>query len=405
MTHFTYKARKNTGEVYDGELDAADKYQFYKMIKEAGGEVISFKEHQKSAARGILNLSITSGIKVQDKITFARNLGAMVQAGLSVSRALSVIERQSKNKQFKSIIVKLNEDISKGTRLSDSMKNFPKMFSPLFVSMVRVGEESGTLADAMKVVAVQMDRSYALSRRIRGALMYPGVILVVMSIIAVIMLTYIVPTLIGTFSGMNVKLPATTMVLVNLSDLLRHHGLLVAASIIVGLTIFHYWHKTPKGKSVVDYMVLKIPVLGPVVKEVNTARTARTMASLISSGVDIVESVVITTDVLQNVHYKRILLKAQESIKKGEPLSKVFTENDTFYPTFIAEMMSVGEETGKMGEMLLNVAVFYEDSVEQSTKDLSTIIEPVMMVMIGGAVGYFAVAMISPMYSLANSIT
>ena len=271
--------------------------------------------------------------------------------------------------------------------------------------MVRVGEESGTLADAMKVVAVQMDRSYALSRRIRGALMYPGVILVVMSIIAVIMLTYIVPTLIGTFSGMNVKLPATTMVLVNLSDLLRHHGLLVAASIIVGLTIFHYWHKTPKGKSVVDYMVLKIPVLGPVVMEVNTARTARTMASLISSGVDIVESVVITTDVLQNVHYKRILLKAQESIKKGEPLSKVFTENDTFYPTFIAEMMSVGEETGKMGEMLLNVAVFYEDSVEQSTKDLSTIIEPVMMVMIGGAVGYFAVAMISPMYSLANSIT
>ncbi len=406
MIHFKYKAKRSTGEIYEGELDANDRYELYKVIKDSGAEVLSYKEHSKGGLKNItIKIPFVSGVKIQERISFARNMGSMIQAGLPASRALTVLSRQTKNKVFQKILDTLNENISKGKTLSDAMTAYPKVFSSLFISMVRAGEESGTLADAMKVVALQMDRSYALSRRVKGALMYPAVVMSAMVVVGVIMLTYVVPTLTKTFSDLNVKLPSSTLFIMSISDLLRNHGILVLLGLIVIIAAIMLWKRQPQGKSVIDYVVLKIPVIGGIIKEVNTARTARTLSSLLNSGVDMVDAIKITADVVQNVHYKAVLNKAQEVIKKGDPISKTFTENEKLYPTFIAEMMSVGEETGKMGEMLLGVAVFYEDDVEQKTKDMSTIIEPVIMVVLAAGVGFFAVAMISPMYSLVNVIS
>ena len=406
MAHFTYTAKHPGGETYTGETEAADHYELYKMIRDGGGEIVSYKETKKGGMKSLnINLSLFKGIKTQEKIVFARNLGAMIQAGLAASRALSVMERQTKNQALKKIIVALNEDISKGKTLADAMASYPKMFSPLFISMVRAGEESGNLSDSLKIIALQMDRSYALSRRIRGALMYPAVILGIMVIISIVLLTYIVPTLTSTFSGLNVSLPASTQFVVGISNILRFHGIMMLLVLILVVALFVWWKRRPQGKSVIDFVVLKVPIMGNIVREVNAARTARTLSSLLTSGVDMVEAVRITTDVVQNVHYKKVLENAQTTITKGDPLSKVFGENEKLYPTFLTEMMSVGEETGKMGEMLLGVAVFYEDDVEQATKDMSTVIEPLIMVVIGAAVGFFAVAMITPMYSLVNVIS
>jgi type IV pilus assembly protein PilC len=406
MAHFTYTAKNSMGEVYQGDMNAADHYELYRLIKDTGGEIISYKESKNGSLKNInISLPFLSGVKMQEKIIFARNLGAMIQAGLAASRALSVMERQTKNAALKKTIISLNDSISKGKTLADAMSAYPKVFSPLFISMVRAGEGSGNLADSLKIVALQMDRSYSLSRRIRGALMYPAVVIVLMIIISIVLLTYIVPTLTSTFSGLNVTLPASTQFIVNVSDIIRFHGIILSLVVIVLITAFIWWKRRPQGKSVIDYLVLKIPVMGNIVREVNAARTARTLSSLLTSGVDMVEAVTITTDVVQNVHYKKVLERAQETIKKGEPLSKIFGENEKLYPTFLTEMMNVGEETGKMGEMLLGVAVFYEDDVEQATKDMSTVIEPLIMVVIGGAVGFFAVAMITPMYSLVNVIS
>jgi type IV pilus assembly protein PilC len=328
----------------------------------------------------------------------------MVQAGLSASRALSVMSRQTKNKELKKIIENVNDDISKGKTLAESMSQFPKVFSPLFVSMVKAGEQSGMLSESLRIVALQMDSSFALNRRIRGALMYPGVVLSAMIMIAILLLEYIVPTLTKTFSDLHVQLPGSTLFIVSVSNIVRFHGFILFGSLIAVIVAFVYWSKTSQGKWVIHLSILKLPVIGNMVREVNSARTARTFSSLLSSGVDMVEAVRITRDVLQNVHYKKVLEKAEETIKKGDPLSKVFSENENLYPTFFTEMMSVGEETGKMGEMLLGVAKFYEDDVEQGTKDMSTIIEPVIMVLMGAGVGFFAIAMISPMYSLVNVI-
>ena len=387
MIHYQYKAkRKDTGEIYEATLEAADRYELYRLIRQSGSEVVSFKSlNNKSVFQRMFSVGL-GGINMQEKIHFARNLGSMIQAGLAPSRALSVMERQTKKQSLKKVINSLNVDISKGKTLAESMQKFPKVFSSLFISMVKAGAN-------------------VLVRRIRGALMYPAVVVVAMIIIAVILLTYIVPTLLTTFTGLNVKLPASTLLIVNLSNLLRDHGVLIGFIVIILLAVLYIVSRLPKGKSVLHYCLIKLPIIGSIVVEVNVARTARTLSSLLSSGVDVVDAVKITEEVLQNVHYKRILLKAGESIKKGQPLSKIFSEHEKLYPTFITEMISVGEETGKMGEMLLGVAIYYEDDIEQQTKDMSSILEPVIMVVIGGFVGFFAIAVISPIYSLVNVIS
>lgn len=407
MPHFTYKAKKTGGEIYKGERDAKDRFDLYKILKESGEEVINFKEKGQdgSVSKGFnIDLPFLHSVKAQEKINFARNLGSMITAGLSMSRALAVMERQTRNKEMKKILSSLQTSISEGKTLSDSMRSYKKVFSPIFVSMVSAGEQSGTLAESLRIVAMQMDKSFALQRRVKGAMMYPAIILFAMVLIAILMLTYIVPTLMKTFTELKVELPASTQFVLFASNMVRDHGLAVLLVIIVLFALYVIWSKRASGKQIIHYAILKLPVVGNLVKEVNTARTARTFASLLNAGVDMVESVRITMDVIQNVHYKAVLEKAGEAIKKGDPISKIFTENTKLYPIFLGEMMSVGEETGKIGEMLTGVAVFYEDDVDQKTKDMSTVIEPFLMVIIGAVVGFFAVAMISPMYSLVNVI-
>jgi type IV pilus assembly protein PilC len=270
--------------------------------------------------------------------------------------------------------------------------------------MVSAGEQSGNLAESLKIVGNQMDKSYALQRRVRGALMYPAVIVFAMILIAILMLTYIVPTLMKTFTELKLDLPASTKFVLFVSNLVRENGLMVFIVTFTVFVLLFLWSKKESGKKIIHYAILKIPIIGGIVQEVNTARTARTLSSLLNSGVDVVESMKITADVIQNIHYKKVLELSSKSIEKGDTISKIFTENKKLYPIFLGEMMSVGEETGKIGEMLMGVATFYEDDVDQKTKDMSTVIEPFLMVFIGAVVGFFAVAMISPMYSLVNVI-
>ena len=406
MSHFTFKAKRPTGEVYAAERDAADRYELYRLIHESGDEIVSLKE--KKVHKGI-NIPISLGavfsrVKAIDKINFARNLGAMVEAGLALSRALSVLERQAHNKTMMTVIGELIADVSKGTTFADALAKHPKIFSSLFVSMVHAGEQSGTLAQSLKVVATQMDSSFALERRIRGALMYPAVILIAMCIIGVLMFIFVIPTLLKTFTDLHVKLPFATQVILDISNVVQHQGIFVLAILIVVAVGFYMWSKRPLGKKIIHAVLLKFPVIGGLVQEVNTARTARTLSSLLDSGVNVVESLDITGHVVQNVHFQAVLFKARDAIKKGELMSKVFAEYGKLYPVFFAEMMSVGEETGKTGELLKGVAHYYEEDVDQKTKDMSTIIEPFLMLVIGAGVGFFAVAMISPMYSLVNAI-
>ncbi len=402
MPHYTFKAKKGN-EIVKGEQDAKDRFELYKILKEEGEEVISVEEKKKSMNIEI-NLPFLSGIKMQEKINFARSLSSMIKAGLSMSQALSVMERQGKNKKVKQIIATLNEEIRKGKTLSEAMKAFPKMFSPLMIAMVASGEQSGSLSDSLGIVAIQMDKTHSLQKRVRGALMYPSIILLAMILIAIVLLTYVVPTLTKTFTELNVALPMPTRVVLWFSDLIRYDFIYLVLAVVLIVVAIYSASRKVAGKKFLHYVILKIPVVGGLIQEVNVARTARTLASLLSAGVEVVESIRITGDIVQNVHYKKVLEEARVSVEKGEPLSKVFSAHEKLYPVFLGEMTSVGEETGKIGEMMYGVAVYYEDDVDQKTKDMSTIIEPFLMIIIAAAVGFFAVGMISPMYSLVNVI-
>ncbi len=404
MSKFKFKVKNPSGEIKTGEKEAKDKFLLYKEFREAGNEIISVEEISGKKKIEIPLPGFLSGIKAHEKIIFAKNLGSMLEAGLPLSRALDVMTRQSKNKKLISVLISISEEISKGKTLSESMKLFPNIFSSLFISMVKAGEESGSLAESLKIVANQLDRSYALQRKVRGAMIYPCVILTLMVAIAILMLLFIVPTLTSTFADLNVDLPMSTKVIIGISDFIRFHYLATILIIVVATVGTYSFLKTKIGKKTVDYSVIKLPVIGEIIKEVNAARTARTFASLLTAGVDMIEALKITEDVLQNSYYKKVAEEAIGEVQKGSPVSKIFLAHTNLYPIFVGEMMSVGEETGKMGEMLKNVAVFYEDEVEQKTKDMSSIIEPLLMIIIGVGVGFFAISMIMPMYSLADKI-
>jgi type IV pilus assembly protein PilC len=404
MARFIFKAKKPNGEIYSGAHDAKDRYDLYKMLRESGDELISYSERGRIDLKKYMTVNISLGVKMHDKITFARSLASMIEAGLSMSHALAVLERQTKNVTLKKTIKKLSDDISKGQMFSQALAAHPKIFSPLFISMVRAGEQSGTLTASLKSITQQMESSYNLQRKVRGAMVYPVIILGIMFLIGILMLTYVVPTLMKTFKELKVELPLPTKIVLGASNLVLENGLLLLIGIIIVGGLFYLWAKRAQGKEIIHYIFIKIPIIGEIVKEVNSARTARTLSSLVDSGVDIVEGIRITRDVIQNVHYKKVLLHVEEAINKGEPISKVFSANPKLYPVFVGEMVSVGEETGKIGEMLRNVATFYENDVTEKTKDMSTVIEPFLMVIIGAGVGFFALAMISPMYSLVNII-
>lgn len=406
MAIFKYKILDPEGKVKEGEMEAKDKFALYHSIKQDGSTVVSVEE--AGVEKGLsfstnINLPFISGVKAHDKITFAKNLSKMIDAGLPVTRGLSIIERQSKGK-FKKIIGELGDSISKGNTFSDSMKAYPDVFSTLFVSMVRAGEESGNLSMALNNVGIQMEKSYQLTRKIRGALMYPAVIFSLMAVIGVLMMVYMVPTLTSTFVGLGVKLPLSTRMIIAVSDALKNYFPYIIVGTALFITGFVWWIRTASGKKVVDTVAIKVPVIGEIVKQVNSARTARTLSSLLSSGVDIVVAIGVTKDVIQNHYYKDVLDEIQSTIQRGDQISGVFSRYNDLYPIFVGEMVSVGEETGKIGEMLLSVAVFYEDEVDQKTKDMSSIIEPILMIFIGVAVGFFAISMLGPTYSLADAL-
>jgi type IV pilus assembly protein PilC len=294
MSHFTFKAKKPSGEIYSGEKDVADRYELYKLLRENGEEVVSFNEKNNDGKGLHMNLSFkfsSKRIKMTERIHFARNLGSMLDAGLALSRALSVLERQARSVALKEVLTALMSEIDKGETFSAALAKHPKVFSPLFISMVHAGEQSGTLAESLKIVAAQMESSYSLERRIRGALIYPSVILCVMVLIGILMFVFVVPTLMKTFTELKVELPLSTRAVLFVSDLIQHQGLLVLMAVIALFTGFIYWKRTPAGTKIVQSAILKIPVIGLLVQEVNSARTARTLSSLLSSGVDVVESV------------------------------------------------------------------------------------------------------------------
>ncbi len=408
MPLFHYKVRDHAGSFSEGTRDADSEYALARDLRGEGLTVLSVIP--ATHAKGQLKLSdympaFLHPIALQEKINFTRNIAVMIGAGLSLTKALEVMARQARHPRFHETVLSILETVRQGQSFADGVGQHPAVFPKYYQEMVRAGEKSGKLEESLKLVAMQLNKDYALRRKIKSALMYPSIIVIAMIGIGVLMMVYVVPTLISTFRELNVDLPASTQFIIFISDSLLQSGLVLLLILIGGGYAFSRFLKTSLGKNMVDRICVRIPVIGPITKEFNSARTCRTLSSLISSGVNVLEALTITEEVLQNHLYKEVLSRARERIQKGEPIAKTFLDAEHLYPPLVGEMMAVGEETGELSHMLLRLAVYYENEVSVATKDLSTIIEPVLMIFIGLAVGFFAVSMISPMYNLAGGIS
>jgi type IV pilus assembly protein PilC len=402
---FKYKAINQKGDSQVGEEPAENKFELAKILKKQGLVLIDAEQEDKKGVRRSLKRVFQIGtVSTHEKISISRNLAAMLDAGLSLSRSLHVMEKQSKNQKTKKVLSDINDRVKKGSSFSDALRSHPKVFNELFVSMVKAGEESGNLVQALNGVSSQTEKTYILKKKIRGAMVYPGVIISAMVIIGIFMMIYIVPTLTKTFKELDVDLPTTTKFIIWLSEFVSSNIILALVIIFGSIIIFSLGIKSKSGKKVFDYTILKIPMISSIAKESNSARTARTLASLLKSGVPYLRAIQITKAVIGNHFYKKVLQKAEKNIEMGLSVAKIFEENQKLYPAFVSEMISVGEETGELSPMLYKVAEFYENEVEQKTKNMSTVVEPFLMILVGLAVGFFAVSMITPMYSLLENI-
>lgn len=384
-------------------MEAATRFSVYGDIEKEGAHVVAIEQ----AGPGLPSWLFTTfgtGIKQAQLVTMIKNLSAMLSAGLTLSRSLSVIERQSGNKRLKAVASAVAESVKRGSAFHEALAEHPKVFSRLFIAMAAAGEESGGLANALSVVGLQMERSQALTKKVKGAMIYPSIVVSAIVVVCVLMLIFVVPTLTKTFVSLGVAVPLATQVIVAVSNFMVNNIILVMTCLVALVVGGAAFFRSKPGQETILWVALRLPVVGELVRETYAARAARTLASLLSSGVVVLRSLEITKEVVGASVFAEVVAEAEQRVKKGDPIAAAFADHPTLYPILFSDMIAVGEETGKVNEMMKQVAEFYEDDVEQKTKDLSTVIEPVLMLFIGLVVGVFAVSMIAPIYSLSSSI-
>lgn len=400
---FQYTARSRTGVVERDVMSAFNERAVAEALRAKGLIPTSIKSVSRSFDISSLLESITT-VKLLDKITFIKNLGVMIKAGLPVSRALKILAIQTTNKKFAKIVSDVSRQVEGGVPLSDAMSKYPNVFSAIFVSMVRAGEASGNLETNLRYLADQMQRDYDLMSKAKGALTYPIIILIALGIVGFLMFTFVLPKLTATFVDLQVELPILTRIIIGIVDISAHYGVLVLIFFILAVIGFIYWRKTDSGKNILHKAVLYTPIFSKIVVQINQARFVRVFSSLIKSGMSIVEALEISSHVVANVYYQRSISEAASKVKIGNPLSSGFKKDPRLYSDLMVQMMEVGEESGTTDQVLAEVAEFYEQEVDQIMKNLSSILEPVIMIVIGIVVGIMAVGLLSPIYNITQSV-
>ena len=401
---YTYTARTRAGVMQKDSMTAFNERAVADFLHGQGLIPTSIRQQRKEQMLKIFSEQMHA-IKLIDKITFIKNLSVMMKAGLPVSRSLRILSTQTTNPRLNKIITQIGNQVESGTTLADAIGHFPKVFSEIFISMVRVGEASGTLEASLDYLADQTQRDYDLISKARGALTYPIVVLLALGLVGFLMFTFVLPKLTATFIEFDVKLPLMTRMVISLVDIFAKYGIFIFVGWVGLIAGFVYWRRTASGKTVIHKLIFYLPLISGIVIKINLARFVRVFASLIKSGMPIVDALDVSSHVVGNIYYQRTISDAASKVKIGSPLTTAFRKEPKLFPTLVIEMMEVGEESGTIETVLMEVANFYESDVEQTMKNLSSILEPILMMVIGAVVGFLAVALITPIYSITQSIS
>jgi type IV pilus assembly protein PilC len=402
LATFAYKARSRQGEILEDEIEGNDPMSVATTLRQQGLLVIDVKE-QSVGQKDILEPF--KKVKLNDLVVFTRQFATMINAGLPIVRALYVLSEQTSNKKLKETLDDVRKEVEAGLALSEALEKHPKVFSRLYTEMVRAGEIGGILDDVFLRVAGQLEKDQELRRKVKSALTYPIVVLVLAILAASFMLIFIVPIFAQMFEDLGGTLPLPTRIAMGLSDVMTSiWGVLVYAGMIGGVIFFLRWRKTENGRKAVDPAMLKIPArIGDIVQKVALARFARTLGTLSAAGVPILQSLEITATSSGNYVIEKALLKSREAIREGLPIYQPL-EEEWVFPPMVTRMIAVGEETGDIDGMLAKIAQFYESEVDAAVKALTSIIEPLMIVVVGAIVGGIIIAMYLPMFQIFELI-
>jgi len=398
MPVFEYTGRTPTGQTVSGTLEAKNKQELMQLLRRQRVIVTNVKRKSKS-----LNLTIGTGVKAVEISRFTRQFAVMIEAGLPLVQCLDILAAQTTNKVLAKVIANVRDTVSSGSTLADALAKEKKVFDQLYVSMIEAGEVGGALDVILKRLADYREKADAIKRKIKGALTYPAIMLVMLVLISFIMLTFIIPIFAGMFEGLGAELPKPTQIVINLSNWLKGNLHLIIGGAILIVIIYKLMRKNSKTRYYIDYLFLKLPLFGMLIRKTAVARFSRTLGTLIQSGVNIIDALQVTAKTAGNDVIARAIKNAIIAISQGETIAKPLEESGVF-PPMVVQMINVGEKTGNLDTMLAKIADFYEEEVDSAVETLTAMIEPLMTVVMGIVVGGLLVAMYLPMFDIIGKI-
>lgn len=406
MATYACTVRDAKGQQVTRSIEADSLAQARAKLREQGLFPIDIKEKQGSD--DILKplndwLLKFQKVKLKEMVIFTRQFATMINSGVALLRALNIMVDQAQSEVFKRILGQVRDGVEEGRSLSECMADHPKTFSKLYVSMVSAGEIGGVLDEVLNRLATFLEANAKLIGQLKSAMTYPAVVTVIAVGIFIFLLSFVLPIFKEMFDSMNVTLPAFTLMLINMSTFVRTQGLLLFVGVVVTCVSFVNFIKTPFGRSWWHNVLLKAPVFGDIIRKVAVARFTRTLGTLLRSGVPLMTALEITQDTAGNVHISAGIAKVREAVSEGEGMTKPL-EQTKLFPPMVTQMIAIGEESGNVDAMLSKVADFYDEEVEQAVKALTSLLEPLMMVLIGGMVGSMIIGMYLPMFSVISAI-
>ncbi len=401
MPTFAYSARSAAGEIQTGEIDLNSRDDVLGFLRKQ--RLLPIKVEEKKAEGGLRLPKIGSGIPTRDIVIFTRQFATMINAGLPLVQSLDILAKQSENKNLQKIIQQVLYDVESGQTLADALRKQSKVFTDLYVNMVAAGEAGGILDTILLRLAAFLEKADALKRKIKGAMVYPGVIFTVAIGAVTVLLVFVIPTFQNMFESAGVPLPLPTQIVINLSKLLQHYWWAMLAGIIGFIAALRAYYKTPNGQLNLDRLSLRAPIFGNLLRKTAVARFTRTLGTLVSSGVSILDGLEITARTAGNRVIHDAIMQSRTSIAGGETISEPLKASGVF-PPMVVQMINVGEQTGGLDEMLSKIADFYDEEVDAAVEALLAAMEPIMIVFLGGIVGGMIVAMYLPIFDMINTV-
>jgi len=401
MPIFTYLGRARGGRLITGQVEANTPLAVAAQLRRRRIMATSVREKPEP-----LRLRIPGfGGRVRDKdlTVFTRQIATMINAGLPLVQSLEVLASQQPNKQFKRILTKIREDVEGGSTFAASLKQHPTVFTSLYMSMVEAGEAGGFLDTVLNRLAGYIEKSMTLRRKVKGAMIYPATIITVAVAVVIFLLIFVIPTFKALFEGFGAALPLPTRIVLELSRLVKTHLLAGLGTLVGAIFGLRFYYRTEKGKKVIDSLLLRLPVIGQLIRKVSVAKFTRTLGTLVSSGVPILDGLNITARVAGNKVVEEAILKTRSSIAEGKTIADPLGASGIF-PPMVVQMISVGEQTGALDSMLAKIADFYDAEVDQAVSNLTTLLEPIMIVFLGVVVGGVIIAMYLPIFKLVTVV-